>query len=60
MALIQSRCADFPYKSWKIRCVDNEVAILDIETKRLTLTIEIGVGYMKLIESSEQEFKDLD
>ena len=43
MAYIQPRCTDFPYRSWKIRCVENEVAILDIETLRINLTFEIGL-----------------
>lgn len=42
-----------------MRCVDNEIAILDIETKRLSLSFEIGVNYLKLIERSDPELKGL-
>eukprot|EP00347_Sterkiella_histriomuscorum_P021634 403333299 len=59
MAYLQSRCTDYPYKKWKLRCVENEKAILDIETKRLTLTFEIGPDYLMLIEKTDPEFKDI-
>lgn len=44
---------------WKVRSIDNEVAILDIETKRVNLTFEIGVHYAMLIEKSDPELQDL-
>jgi cancer susceptibility candidate protein 1 len=59
MAYLQSRCTDYPYKKWKLRCVENEQAILDIETKRLTLTFEIGPDYLMLLERNDPELKDL-
>ena len=59
MAYLQSRCTDYPFKSWKLRCIENEKAILDIETKRITMTFEIGKDYLMLIEKSDQELKDL-
>lgn len=59
LAYIQSRCTDYPFKSWKLRCIDNETAILDIETKRITLSFEIGAGYAKLIERNDSELKDI-
>ena len=34
MAYLQSRCTDYPYRRWKLRAVDNQRAILDIETRR--------------------------
>lgn len=30
LAFIQSRCVDFPYISWKIRCTSDNVALCDI------------------------------
>ena len=59
MAFLQPRTADFPYKKWKLRCIENEVALLDIETKRVKLVFEIGVRYVKLIENTEIELKDI-
>lgn len=59
MAYLQSRCTDYPYKKWKLRCVENEKAILDIETKRLNLTFEIGPDYLMLIEKTDPEFREL-
>lgn len=50
LAFLQSRCTDYPYKSWKLRCVENQKAILDIETRRgLLLTFEIGPEYLTLL-----------
>ena len=59
MAFLQSRCTDYPFKSWKLRCVGNQRAILDIVTKRIELTFEIGADYLMLIEKSEPELKHL-
>lgn len=59
MAYLQSRCTDYPYKSWKIRCVEEEKAILSIVTKRISLEFEIGKNYSMLIENEHQEFKHL-
>ena len=59
IAYLQSRCTDYPYKRWKIRCVEAETAILDVETKRVTLTFELGRNYIKLIEKTDPEFKDI-
>jgi len=59
MAFLQSRCSDYPYKKWKLRCIANDKAILDIETKRLTLSFEISSMYVKLIERTDSELKDL-
>jgi cancer susceptibility candidate protein 1 len=41
MALLQSRCTDYPYKDWWLRCVSEDKAILTIWTKRLKMTFEI-------------------
>lgn len=56
MAILQSRCTDYPYKRWKLRCVENQKALLDIETKRgLQLTFEIGPEYLKFLVESDSE-----
>jgi cancer susceptibility candidate protein 1 len=53
MAYLQSRCTDYPFKRWKIRCIENEKAILDIETKRVSLSFEIGPEYLMLIDKTD-------
>jgi hypothetical protein len=32
---------------------------MDIETKRITLSFEIGAGYARLIERNDSELKDI-
>lgn len=59
MAYLQDRCTDYPYTSWKLRCIEDEKAILDIEGKRMNITFEIGSGYCMLIERDEEELKHL-
>ncbi len=59
MAFIQSRCTDYPYNRWELRCIENEKAILEVETKRITMVFEIGTTYVKLIERKEEEFAEL-
>jgi cancer susceptibility candidate protein 1 len=62
LAYLQSRVTDYPYKKWKLRSVgtfENPIALLDIETKRITLTFEIGPEYLMLIERPESEFKNI-
>jgi cancer susceptibility candidate protein 1 len=50
---------DYPYKDWKLRCVDDSTAILDLTTKRLSLVFEIGPLYIKLIECQAKELSHL-
>lgn len=47
MAMLQSRCTDYPYLGWRLRSIAggknvDPIALLDIETKRLNLTFEIS------------------
>jgi hypothetical protein len=49
MALLQSRCTDYPYQNWWLRCISPDVAILTIWTKRIQLNFEIGALYIKLL-----------
>jgi hypothetical protein len=44
---------------WKLRAIEDEVAILDIKTMRFTLVFEIGPKYMKLIDNSDPVLKDI-
>jgi cancer susceptibility candidate protein 1 len=58
-AYLQSRCTDFPYESWKLRCIDEKTALLDVTGKRLTLTFEVGPDYVTLIERKDPELEHL-
>lgn len=58
-AYLQSRCTDYPYVSWKLRCTEPGVALLDLQTKRINLTFEIGSDYASLIEQKEPELQHL-
>lgn len=53
MAMLQSRCTDYPYQSWKLRCIENTTALLDLQTKRLNLCFEISPLQLKLIKCDE-------
>ncbi len=64
-AILIERKLSFPYKSWYLRCISPNTAILDLETPRINLSFEIGVrqlynreytGYVKLIKNIEPEF----
>ena len=59
IALLQSRCTDYPYKNWWLRCINNETALLDLWTKRLKLVFEIGPLYLKLVRNDEPELQHL-
>ena len=59
MAMLQSRCTDYPYLGWKLRCIADDVALLDIETKRLNLCFQISARQVKLGNNSEEALKDL-
>ena len=59
MAMLQSRCTDYPYQSWKLRCIDNDIALLDLETKRLKLTFEISPLQLKLVNCEEEALAHL-
>lgn len=60
MAMLQSRCTDYPYQSWKLRCIDNDVALLDLETKRLKLVFEISPLQLKLVNCDEESLAHLN
>lgn len=59
IAMLQSRCTDYPYKDWKLRCVEDEKAYLTLETKRMELMFEIGPLYVKLIRNTAPSLKHL-
>ncbi len=53
MAFVIDRCLDYPYKSWYMRCVAPDKALLDVVTKRGLFTFEITSGEVRLIERNE-------
>lgn len=59
LAYVQERCVDYPYLSWKLRCVADNVAIVDIQGKRQTIRFEIGAGYAVLRQRGEPELAHL-
>lgn len=59
IAFLQSRCMDYPYQNWWLRCIEDETAILDIWTKRIRLTFKIGALNMQLIDNSIPELSHL-
>ena len=61
MAFLQSRCTDYPYKRWKLRCIENQKAVLDIETKRgILLNFEIGPEYLMLTVDANSEGEQIE
>lgn len=59
IAFIQTRCIDFPYHSWKMRCINEETAICDIQTRRIRLKFQIKSQFCQLLSIGE-ECSDLD
>ena len=59
MAMLQSRCTDYPYRSWKMRCTDDITCLLDLETKRLNLQFEITPLQLKLVNCDEEALAHL-
>ena len=55
-AFIADRCLDYPYNGFRLRCVEPEVALLDINTKRIDLRFKIGPGWVQLVDREEDEF----
>jgi cancer susceptibility candidate protein 1 len=50
IAMLQSRCTDYPYANWWLRCIDPQTALLDLTTKRMKLIFEINPLFCKLVE----------
>jgi cancer susceptibility candidate protein 1 len=59
MAYVIDRCTDYPYKSWYLRCIESEKALLDIVTKRATFVFEITPGEVKLIDKNNPELQHI-
>lgn len=59
MAMLQSRCMDYPYENWWLRCTSEEVCLLDLWTKRVHLTFEIQPLTIKLIDCEIPELQHL-
>lgn len=45
----QNRVRQFPYLSWNIRPISEQGAVMTLVTPLLTFTIEIGIGWCKLL-----------
>ena len=60
MAMLQSRCTDYPYQGWRLRCIDEDVALFDLKTKRLDLTFEITAMQLKLVNCEEPALAHLN
>ena len=58
IAFLQPKTTDFPYDSWYIRCIEDQVALLSIVTKRIKLDIEIHPLFVKLVDNGEK-FEEL-
>ena len=50
IAYLQPKTTDYPYDSWYIRSIGNEVALLTVVAKRIKLQFEIHPLFVKLIE----------
>lgn len=59
MAYYVPKNIDFPYKHFKIRCKSDEVAILDVQTRRMNMRFEITSGYVYLRDRTEPELQHL-
>lgn len=56
ICFMQTRCLDFPYKSWKFRSIkENDLACLDIEGQRLFIQFHIGMGFVQLKRIIEKD-----
>lgn len=59
IAFLQPKTIDFPYDSWYLRCTDEQVGLLTINTKRITLNIEIHPLGVKLVENKYDELNHI-
>jgi cancer susceptibility candidate protein 1 len=53
IAYLQARCTDYPYDSWYLRCVEKEIALLTIKTKRIEINFEIHDLFIKLVDMEQ-------
>ena len=59
VAYLQKKCTDFPYDSWYIRCIADQVALLTIKTKRIAINIEIHPLFVKLVKMGQPQIQHL-
>lgn len=59
ISFFQPRTVDFPYISWKLRSIEDEVAQLDLEGRRMTLKFHICSGYVILCPRGDPELAHL-
>ncbi|CAM6083575.1 unnamed protein product [Calypogeia fissa] len=57
MAVIHNRVSQFPYTSWNICPISRQEALMTLVTPLMTFTIEIGVGWCKMISPEFPECK---
>ena len=53
LAFVIDRCTDYPYKSWKMRCIATDKAILSLVTKRKKFFFEVTPGQVRLIDTDD-------
>ena len=58
-AVIQSRVAQVPFKSWNIRPLSDRTGLLTLETMALHVEIRIGSGWCQLLEPKIAECADI-
>lgn len=59
MAMLQSRCMDYPYQNWWLRCIGEDLCLLDLWTKRIKLSFEISPLTIKLVNCDVPELQHL-
>lgn len=59
VSFYQPKTVDFPYVSWKLRAISEDLALLDLETKRIQLKFKIGPGFVILCKRSDPELQHL-
>ena len=54
------KTTDYPYDSWFLRCIADNLALLTVVTKRIKINIEIHPLIEKLVEMENAELKHLN
>lgn len=60
IAYLQLKTTDFPYDSWYIRSIGDQVALLTVVAKRIKIHIEIHPLFVKLVEMPQVELAHLN
>jgi len=59
IAFLQPKTTDYPYDSWYLRSIGEQLALLTVVTKRIKIQIEIHPRFVKLVEMPQPELKHL-